>query len=247
MIIFGWFSCMALVLECTAAGQDAWIAERRDMLKEIAEDVRRTAGYTGRSQLSERVMRQMEAVPRHEFVLPSERSRAYLNTPLPIAHGQTISQPLIVALMTDLLETRPGDVVLEVGTGSGYQAAVLSGLVKKVYSIEVIPELARSASEVLKRLGYDNVSVKAGDGYLGWPEQAPFDGIIVTAAPDEIPAPLLEQLAPGGRLVIPVGEVHGNQELLLLQKSADGKTTSRSVLPVRFVPLVSPRLGKPGG
>jgi len=212
------------------------------MLKEIADDVRRTAQYTGRTELSPRVMQQMEAVPRHEFVLPEERSRAYLNTALPIAHGQTISQPLIVALMTDLLETRPGDIVLEVGTGSGYQAAVLSGLVKQVYSIEVIPELAQSASKVLERLGYDNVAVKAGDGYLGWPEHAPFDGIIVTAAPDEIPQPLLQQLAPGGRLVIPVGEVNGYQELLLVEKSEDGKTTSRSVLPVRFVPLVSPEL-----
>lgn len=225
-----------------AAEAESWISERQDMLKEITDDVRRTAGYTGRAELSARVMQQMEAVPRHEFVPPQERARAYLNTPLPIAHGQTISQPLIVALMSDLLETAPEHVVLEVGTGSGYQAAVLSGLVSQVYSIEVIPELAESASKVLERLGYDNVTVKAGDGYQGWPEHALFNGIIVTAAPEEIPAPLLEQLAPGGRLVIPVGEVHGYQELLLVEKSADGKTTSRSVLPVRFVPLVSPHL-----
>jgi protein-L-isoaspartate(D-aspartate) O-methyltransferase len=233
---------MAAITISAAEEVTPWSQERQYMLKEIADDVRRTAQYTGRTELSPRVMQQMEAVPRHEFVLPEERSRAYLNTALPIAHGQTISQPLIVALMTDLLETRPGDIVLEVGTGSGYQAAVLSGLVKQVYSIEVIPELAQSASTVLERLGYDNVAVKAGDGYLGWPEHAPFNGIIVTAAPDEIPQPLLQQLAPGGRLVIPVGEVNGYQELLLVEKSEDGKTTSRSVLPVRFVPLVSPEL-----
>jgi protein-L-isoaspartate(D-aspartate) O-methyltransferase len=211
--------------------------EHTYMLEAIRDSVARTAEYTGKSELSARVMDQMASVPRHEFVIPEQQSRAYLNTPLPIAHGQTISQPLIVALMTDFLEPKATDVMLEVGTGSGYQAAVLSGLVAEVYSIEIIAELAVSANAVLQRLGYDNVSVRAGDGYLGWPEHAPFDGIIVTAAADEVPAPLIEQLKPGARLVIPVASAGGYQELLVIEKLADGSTTSRSVLPVRFVPL----------
>ncbi len=148
----------------------------------------------------------MGAVPREAFVLPEYRHQAYRNTPLPIEAGQTISQPLIVALMTEMLDPQPGDVMLEVGTGSGYQAAVLSHLVKHVYSVEIVAELADSAGEVLKKLGYKNVTVRAGDGYAGWPEHAPFDGIIVTAAAAHIPPPLLQQLKPGGRLVIPVGE-----------------------------------------
>jgi protein-L-isoaspartate(D-aspartate) O-methyltransferase len=216
---------------------DTRTEERTYMLEAIRDSVIRTAEYTGKSELSARVMHQMATVPRHEFVIPGQQSRAYLNTPLPIAHGQTISQPLIVALMTDFLEPKPTDVVLEVGTGSGYQAAILSGLVAEVYSIEIIPELAASANAVLQRLGYDNVSVRAGDGYLGWPDHAPFDGIIVTAAADEVPAPLVEQLKPGARLVIPVASPGGYQELLVIEKLPDGGTTSRSVLPVRFVPL----------
>ena len=211
--------------------------ERTYMLEAIRESVARTAEYTGKSELSARVMEQMATVPRHEFVIPEQQSRAYLNTPLPIAHGQTISQPLIVALMTDFLEPKATDVVLEVGTGSGYQAAILSGLVAQVYSIEIIPELAASANAVLERLGYDNVSVRAGDGYLGWPEHAPFDSIIVTAAADEVPTPLVEQLKTGARLVIPVASPGGYQELLVIEKLPDGSTSSRSVLPVRFVPL----------
>lgn len=216
---------------------DTRTEEHTYMLEAIRNSVARTAEYTGKSELSARVMEQMATVPRHEFVIPGQQSRAYLNTPLPIAHGQTISQPLIVALMTDFLEPKATDVMLEVGTGSGYQAAILSGLVAQVYSIEIIAELAVSASAVLQRLGYDNVSVRAGDGYLGWPEHAPFDGIIVTAAADEVPAPLIEQLKPGARLVIPVASPGGFQELLVIEKLPDGSTTSRSVLPVRFVPL----------
>jgi protein-L-isoaspartate(D-aspartate) O-methyltransferase len=183
----------------------------------------------------------MASVPREEFVLPAYRHRAYDNTPLPIEAGQTISQPLIVALMTDLLETRPGDVILEVGTGSGYQAAVLAGLVEQVYGVEIVPELAAGAARVLARLGYDNVFVRQGDGYEGWPELAPFDGIIVTAAAPEIPPPLLEQLKPGGRLVIPVGTEYGEQDLLLVELGEDGEIRERSVLPVRFVPLTGER------
>ena len=212
-------------------------AEQRDMLDAIEESVRQTADYTGKSRLSEAVMEQMGTVPRHEFVPAHQRPHAYLNTPLSIGHEQTISQPLIVALMTDFLEPEPGDVMLEVGTGSGYQAAVLSGLVSELYSIEIIPELAQRAAADLQRLGYDNVVVKAGDGYLGWPEHAPFDGIIVTAAADEIPPPLIEQLKPGARMLIPVESGVGYQELLVVEKAADGSVSSRSILPVRFVPL----------
>jgi len=215
--------------------------EREAMLAAIRESVRSSASYTGRHALSERVMAAMASVPREEFVLPAYRHRAYDNTPLPIEAGQTISQPLIVALMTELLDTRPGDVILEVGTGSGYQAAVLAGLVEQVYGIEIVPELAAGAARVLARLGYDNVYVREGDGYAGWPELAPFDGIIVTAAAPEIPPPLLDQLKPGGRLVIPVGAAHGEQDLLLVEMGEDGEVRERSVLPVRFVPLTGER------
>ena len=207
------------------------------MLEAIRESVRESADYTGREELSERVMNAMATVRREEFVLPQYRHLAYRNTPLPIEAGQTISQPLIVALMTDLLDPQPGDVIFEVGTGSGYQAAVLAHLVKHVYSVEIVKELADDAADTLERLGYDNVTVRAGDGYAGWPEQAPFDGIIVTAAAERIPPPLLKQLKPGGKLVIPVGEHHGYQELLLVEVDDKGEVSKRSVLPVRFVPL----------
>ena len=214
---------------------------REDMLAAIAVSVRNSHEYTGLAELDERVMAAMAAVPREQFVLPAYRHLAYQNTPLPIAAGQTISQPLIVALMTHLLDPQPEDVVLEVGTGSGYQAAVLAGLVSRVYSVEIVEELATEAAGVLARLGYDNVSVRAGDGYAGWPEHAPFDGIIVTAAAEEIPPPLLQQLKPGGKLVIPVGEEHGYQELLLVEVGDNGQVRERSMLPVRFVPLTGER------
>lgn len=215
--------------------------ERKAMLEAIRESVRESASYTGRTQLSERVMQSIGEVPREEFVPPAYRHAAYDNTPLPIAAGQTISQPLIVALMTDLLDPQSSDVILEVGTGSGYQAAVLSPLVRHVYGVEIVTELATSAAGVLARLGYDNVTVRAGDGYAGWPEHAPFDGIVVTAAADEIPPPLLQQLKPGGKLVIPVGEEHGYQELLLIEVDDQGEIRERSILPVRFVPLTGER------
>ena len=211
------------------------------MLEEIRESVRSSASYTGRSELSDRVMAAMANVPREEFVLPAYRHLAYDNTPLPIEAGQTISQPLIVALMTDLLDPQPADVMLEVGTGSGYQAAVLSELVAQVYSVEIVEELAETAAEVLSRLDYSNVTVRAGDGYAGWPEHAPFDGIIVTAAAEKIPPPLLQQLKPGGKLVIPVGAKNGYQELLLVEVDENGEIRKRSVLPVRFVPLTGDR------
>lgn len=213
--------------------------KRRDvMVSEIAAEARDTAEYTGRAAFHPRVMAAMAKVPRHEFVPPAEESYAYINNALPIGHGQTISQPYIVALMTDLLDPQPPHRVLEVGTGSGYQAAILAELVQRVYSIEVIPELAEEARERLARLGYANVIVRAGDGYAGWPEQAPFDGVIVTAAAAAVPKPLLAQLRNGGRMVIPVGSRLG-QNLLLIEKSGSGEISERNLLPVAFVPLVS--------
>ena len=187
-----------------------------------------------------RVLGAMGRVPRHEFVPASQRALAYEDGPLPIGHGQTISQPYIVAFMTEALAPKPTDRVLEVGTGSGYQAAVLSGLVAEVYSIELVEPLARRAEVDLARLGYRNVKVRAGDGHLGWPEAAPFDAIIVTCAPERVPQPLVDQLKPGGRMIIPVGSQWGAQDLILLRKGPAG-LEKRSVLPVRFVPMVKGR------
>jgi len=185
----------------------------------------------------ERVLAAMEAVPRAEFVPTEQRPHAYEDRPLPIGEDQTISQPYIVALMTELLEVREGDRVLEIGTGSGYQAAVLAELTPHVYTIEIIPTLAERAEETLRRLGYDSVEVKAGDGYLGWPEHAPFDGIIVTCAPEEVPEALKEQLREGGRMVIPVGPQWTHQTLYLLTKKGES-LEQKDVIPVRFVPMV---------
>lgn len=218
---------------------DEYAKQRKQLLAEIAEDMVATADLTGRSALSERVARIIAEVPRHEFVTEAETLYAYYNTALPIGCGQTISQPFIVALMTDLLDPALEHEVLEVGTGSGYQAAVLSRLVHSVYSIEVIPDLADLARSKLHRLGYQNVCVKAGDGAAGWPEHAPYDGIVVTAAATELPPALVEQLKPGGRMVIPLGNTARYQELTLVTKSATGEVRDRPVLPVAFVPLVS--------
>jgi protein-L-isoaspartate(D-aspartate) O-methyltransferase len=182
-----------------------------------------------------RVLAAMKQVPRHLFVDAKERAQAYEDHPLPIAGNQTISQPYIVALMTELADLTPTEKVLEIGTGSGYQSAVLSRLAGEVYSIEIVPELARESAVRLRELGYGNVTVKEGDGYRGWPEHAPFDAILVTAAPDRIPQPLLDQLAPGGRMVIPVGSFF--QELKVLSKDKNGKITEKDILPVRFVPM----------
>jgi protein-L-isoaspartate(D-aspartate) O-methyltransferase len=182
-----------------------------------------------------RVLAAMRKVPRHLFVDPSQRAQAYEDHPLPIPGNQTISQPYIVALMTELLELQPTERVLEIGTGSGYQSAVLAELAKEVYTIEIVPELARSAAERLRELHYANVTVREGDGYRGWPEHAPFDAIIVTAAPERIPEPLIDQLAPGGVMVIPVGGFF--QELKVFRKSSDGRVTEKDILPVRFVPM----------
>jgi protein-L-isoaspartate(D-aspartate) O-methyltransferase len=182
-----------------------------------------------------RVLDAMRKVPRHLFVDPSQRGHAYEDHPLPIAASQTISQPYIVALMTELLALQPRSRVLEIGTGSGYQSAVLGELAAEVYSIEIVPDLARAAGEKLRQLGYSNVTVREGDGYRGWPEHAPFDGIIVTAAPERIPQPLIDQLAVGGRMVIPVGGFF--QELKVFTKRADGRVTEKDIIPVRFVPM----------
>jgi protein-L-isoaspartate(D-aspartate) O-methyltransferase len=182
-----------------------------------------------------RVLAAMRKVPRHLFVDSAQRAEAYEDHPLPIPGNQTISQPYIVALMTELLELKPTARVLEIGTGSGYQSAVLGELAKEVYTIEIVPELAQLAARRLKELGYANVRAREGDGYRGWPEEAPFDAIIVTAAPERIPQPLVDQLAPGGVMVIPVGGFF--QELKVFRKSADGRVAERDILPVRFVPM----------
>jgi protein-L-isoaspartate(D-aspartate) O-methyltransferase len=209
------------------------------MLEAVRADVARNRQVLGRTHLSAAVEAAMAAVARHEFVPPELVKFAYANRPLAIGHGQTISQPTIVAMMTDLLALEPGDRVLEVGTGSGYQAAVLSEVLSAgvVHTIEIVPDLARSARKRLKALGYDNVRVHTGDGYLGLPDLAPFQGIMVTAAADEVPPPLIEQLAPGGRLVMPLGSQSETQWLTVLGKDEDGEISRRVVLPVRFVPL----------
>ena len=206
------------------------------MLHTIEDECRFTGGLTGRYTLRQQIFEAMAAVHREDFVPDKLKACAYDNSPLPIGNGQTISQPFIVALMTDLLEPEPNDIILEIGTGSGYQAAVLSQLVKKVYSLEIIPELAKQAASRLHRLGYDAVEVLASDGSSGLPEHAPYDGIIVTAAAPRIPEVLIEQLAPFGRLVIPVGRPHLPQDLLLVEKFGS-RTTSRSILSVAFVPF----------
>jgi len=224
--------------DMTAEAQNAHAAERARMVEHIAALTRETRFETGRAILSERVMSAMSKVPRHEFVPAWERASAYADRPLPIGHGQTISQPFIVALMTDLADIAPGHTVLEVGTGCGYQAAVLGELAKEVYTIEIVEPLGREAAERLKRLGYQNINAKVGDGYQGWREHAPFDAIIVTAAPREVPQPLIDQLKPGGKLVVPVGGQVSVQSLLVLEKQRDGSITRREVLGVRFVPLV---------
>jgi len=216
-----------------------WV--REDLMREIQIEARETASLTGRPAFSDRVMQALGKTPREDFAGFSSVEGAYINAPYAIGHGQTISQPYIVALMTELLDTQSDHVILEVGTGSGYQAAVLSRLVRRVYSIEVVPELAAEAKERLARLGYANVEVRHGDGAEGWPEHAPFDGIIVTAAAPEVPAPLVEQLKRGGRMIIPVGHPWMGQNLMLIEKDETGKVRERNVLPVAFVPLTGGR------
>lgn len=219
-----------------AAPESSFAAARKQMI-----DEQLTA--PGRGIRNPRVLAAMARVPRHEFVSRAQESQAYADHPLPIGYGQTISQPYIVAFMTEQLDPKPTDRVLEVGSGSGYQAAVLAELVAEVYSIEIVEPLARHAESVLRRLDCRNVKIKSGDGYLGWPEHAPFDAIIVTCAPERIPQPLVQQLKEGGRMIIPVGEA-GDQQLYLLEKR--GQTVEqRAVLPVRFVPMTGPSQERP--
>jgi len=205
------------------------------MVDEVAALARLAERETGHGNLDARVLAALAEVPRHEFVPAPQRRSAYRNRPLSIGSGQTISQPFIVALMTDLLQLQPEDKVLEIGTGCGYQAAVLAELVVSVYTIEIVESLGKTAAQTLERLGYTNVHPRIGDGYAGWAEHAPFDAIIVTAAPDHVPPALVEQLSPGGRLVIPVGKL--SQELMVITKNADGSTTRKEIVPVQFVPL----------
>ena len=220
--------------EMARAGDYGSVA-RRKMVEEIESLAASVADVRRRGGLDPRVLDAMRAVPRHEFVPKAERHAAYRNRPLPIGDRQTISQPFIVALMTDLLHVEAGYRVLEVGTGSGYQAAVLARLAGEVFSIEIVEPLGLEAGRTLARLGISNVETRIGDGYAGWPEHAPYDGIIVTAAPEHIPAQLVAQLKPGGRLVIPVGGI--DQDLMVIEKKTDGTTTSTEIIPVRFVPL----------
>ena len=218
-----------------------YINERARLLEEIDQEARETACYTGREQFSGRVMAAMARVPRHAFVSADQQDVAYINRPLTIGKGQTISQPYIVAVMTDLLDLSPEDTVLEIGTGCGYQAAVLAEIAQAVYSVETIDVLATAARVRLDKLGYENIQVRTGDGFTGWPEHAPFDAIIVTAAPAKIPPALIEQLKVGGRLVIPVGHPHETQTLYRCVKESNGSLTKKRMLPVAFVPMVKSR------
>ena len=225
------------------SGADAqdFAAQRARMVAEIDAMYAETRAETGLAAMAPRVRAALGKVERHRLVPADQANLAYRNHPLPIGHSQTISQPYIVALSTDLLAPEPNHVVLEVGTGSGYQAAVLAGLVKQVYTIEIVEALGRTAESRLAALGYKNIEVRIGDGYKGWPEKAPFDGIVVTAAAPRVPQALVDQLKPGGRMVIPVGERWEVQQLLLIVRRADGTVEQKNVLPVRFVPLVPGR------
>jgi protein-L-isoaspartate(D-aspartate) O-methyltransferase len=225
-------SCFGGGDQVRALDDSSYDAARETMVRDqiVARDIR-----------DPRVIEAMRRVPRHLFVPPAERDRAHVDAPLPIGEGQTISQPYIVALMTQLVRPQPGDRALEIGTGSGYQAAVLSRLVAHVHTIELEETLARRAETVLRELKYDNVTVRVGDGYVGWPEHAPFDIIMVTAAPEQVPQPLIDQLKPGGRLIVPVGPRFTVQTLQLIEKDASGTVHTRNVSPVMFVPLRRPQ------
>jgi protein-L-isoaspartate(D-aspartate) O-methyltransferase len=213
--------------------------QRREMVAAIRTIADHVAAQVGKTALDERVLRAMAKVPRHEFVPVEVQPYAYVNTPLPIGFDKTISQPLMVAVMTDLLELKPDDVVLEIGTGLGYQAAVLAELAGRVYTVEIIDELAQRAAQRLKRQGYINFEVRVGNGYFGWPEHAPFDKVIVTAAPDLIPPPLINQLKAGGRMVIPVG-LPDAQQLVVAEKDLNGRVTAKEIMGVLFSLLEGP-------
>jgi protein-L-isoaspartate(D-aspartate) O-methyltransferase len=228
-----------LVFQCmpTGGAEQDYAIKRAQMIQTIEAQMRDTSHAIGRDHIDPRVLEVMGAIPRHVFVPADLRDASYEDRPLPIGFGQTISQPLIVALMTEILNVDRTGVVLEIGTGSGYQAAVAAALARQVYTIEIIPGLAHSAADRLRLLGYTNVAVRVGDGYFGWEDAAPFDGIIVTAAAAHIPPPLLQQLKAGGRMVIPVGPPLGQQHLTVVEHSADGRVRTRQLFPVRFVPL----------
>jgi protein-L-isoaspartate(D-aspartate) O-methyltransferase len=237
IVVIGLFLAHFALVGCTAQydPQKALAKEDTSLEKARQRMVEEQLKARGRDITNARVLKAMAEIPRHEFVSESHRQQAYEDHPLPIGHGQTISQPFIVAYMTEQLDPQPNQKILEIGTGSGYQAAVLAKLVAAVYSIEIVEPLARRAAADLQRLGFSNVHVKPGDGYEGWPEQAPFDAIIVTCAPTRVPKPLTEQLKDGGRMIIPVGELH-DQMLYLFRKRGD-RLEQQAVLPVRFVPM----------
>jgi protein-L-isoaspartate(D-aspartate) O-methyltransferase len=227
-----------LVVSAPVAAEESKFAlARQRMIDDIERTQREVAHEAGSRTLDRKVLAVMGDVPRHLFVPRDQQDSAYENRPLPIGHGQTISQPYIVALMTDLLRVRPGDRVFELGTGSGYQAAILAKLAKEVFTVDIVAPLGKQAAERLASLGFANAQVKVADGYYGWPEHAPFDAIMVTAAASHVPPPLVRQLKPGGRMVIPVGTGFLTQHLLLIEKAQDGALATRQVLPVRFVPL----------
>jgi protein-L-isoaspartate(D-aspartate) O-methyltransferase len=228
---------ITLLLDSPVAADEGMAGERQAMAAEVASMARDIGAGKGRGMIDPRVLGVLGRVPRHEFVPLPYRRNAYDNRPLPIGYGQTISQPYIVAVMTDLLRVSAGDTALEIGTGSGYQAAVMAELGARVSSIEIVEPLAREAAERLRRLGYATIATKIGDGYDGWPEQGPFDAIVVTAAASHVPPPLVRQLKPGGRMVIPVGAAFQPQQLLLVEKRHDGTLTTRQVMPVMFVPF----------
>ena len=219
------------------AADDAYTAERAKLREEVAALAAYTGDETGRAKFDSRVLNALAKVPRHRFVPTDQEKYAYKNRPLPIGYGQTISQPYIVALMTDLLNVKPGHRVLEIGTGSGYQAAILAEMGAEVYTIEIVEPLGKRAAGTLAAMGYDKLKVRVGDGYYGWEAFAPYDAIIVTAAASHVPPPLVQQLKPGGRMVIPVGAQFLTQHLELVEKEADGSVVSKQILPVRFVPL----------
>ena len=238
--LFCWCAGILILITQTASAsmsESDYAAARARLVEVIESDVRETSVYLDTEALDPRVMEAIATVPRHQFVPDDQRAHAYENRPLSIGHGQTISQPYIVAIMTDLLKLEPGDRVLEIGTGSGYQAAILAPLTETVFTIEIIEPLAKEAQARFRRLGYANIRSRIGDGYYGWEEHGPFDAIIVTAAADHVPPPLIRQLKPGGRMVIPVGGRFLTQQLVLVSKDANQHVTTRQILPVRFVPL----------
>jgi len=226
-----------LLSQAVFAAPISYEAERAKLVDIIKQHVHGTSAYLNKEKLNPLVMEAMATVPRHEFVPESVRRHSYKNRPLPIGHGQTISQPYIVAIMTDILNIESGDRVLEIGTGSGYQAAILAQLTDTVYTIEIIEPLGRKANELFDRLNYSNIKRKVGDGYYGWEEYAPFDAIIVTAAASHIPPPLIKQLKPNGRMIIPVGGRFLTQQLVLVTVDDTGQAKTRQILPVQFVPL----------